>query len=44
MHNDMLVEGSERFSVSIDPLSLPHGIVLGNTKYAEVEILDNDSK
>ena len=44
MYDDELVEGGERFSVSIDPLSLPYGIVLGSNDYAEVEIVDDDSK
>ena len=37
-------EDSETFFVTIDPLSLPYGVTLGSNAYAEVTILDNDSK
>ena len=44
MVDDAILEGSERFNISIDPLSLPYGVVLGDTTIATVEILDNESK
>ena len=42
--DDVIVESKETFNVSIDPLSLPYGIVLGNITTAEVVILDDDGK
>ena len=42
--DDVIVENSERFIVSIDPFTLPFGVVLGEITYAEVEIIDDDSK
>ena len=44
MVDDMILEGSERFRVSIDSLSLPYGVVLGDIASATVEILDDESK
>ena len=44
MVDDLVIENSERFSVSIDPFTLPFGVVLGEISSAEVEILDDDSK
>ena len=38
----MILEGSEKFSISIDPLSLPYGVVLGDITSATVEILDDE--
>ena len=38
------LEDSEKFIVSIDPLSLPYGVVLGNNPTAEVVIMDDDGK
>ena len=38
------LEDSEKFVVSIDPLSLPYGVVLGDNPTAEVIIMDNDGK
>ena len=38
------VEITENFRVSIDPLSLPYGVVLGEFRSAEVNIMDNDGK
>ena len=37
-------EDSETFSVTIDPLSLPYGVTLSSNAYAEVTIMDDDSK
>ena len=42
--NIITVENTERFRVSIDPLSLPYGVVLGANLSAEVNILDIDGK
>ena len=42
--DDVLFEPNERFSISVDPLSLPHGVVLGSIPRATVSITDNDSK
>ena len=44
MVDDMILEGSESFNVSIDPLSLPYGVVLGDIANATVKILDDESK
>ena len=44
MVNDVALEGDEKFRVSIDPLSLPFGVTLGNHTSAEVVILDDDGK
>ena len=38
------VENPERLKISIDPLSLPYGVVLGDITSAELYILDNDGK
>ena len=40
--DNMKLEDSEKFTVSIDPLSLPYGVVLGDHPTAEVVIMDND--
>ena len=37
-------EGNETFIVSIDPISLPYGVILGSTASAVVTIVDDDSK
>ena len=42
--DDLVIENSESFSVSIDPFTLPYGVVLGEISSAEVEIVDDDSK
>ena len=42
--NIITVENTERFRVSIDPLSLPYGVVLGPVPSAEVNIVDIDGK
>ena len=39
-----MLEDSEKFIVSIDPLSLAYGVVLGDVPTAEVVILDDDGK
>ena len=44
MVDNVRLESSETFSVSIDPYSLPYGVVLGDITSAEVVILDNDRK
>ena len=40
--DNVKLEGSEKFIVSIDPLSLPYGVVLGDYPTAEVVIMDNE--
>ena len=42
--DNVKLEGSEKFIVSIDPLSLPYGVVLGDHPTAEVVIMDNGGK
>ena len=42
MVDTVMLEDSEKFIVSIDPLSLPYGVVLGDNPTAEVVIMDND--
>lgn len=42
--NDDIFDENETFYVTIDPLSLPYGVVLGNIASATVTILDDDSK
>ena len=42
--HDVLIERNETFRISIDPLSLPHGVVLGAISNAIVTIVDNDGK
>ena len=44
MIDNVKLEGSEKFIVSIDPLSLPYGVVLGDHPTAEVVIMDNEGK
>jgi len=40
--NDDILEQSETFRVSIEPISLPYGITLGSTESAVVTIQDDD--
>ena len=42
--DDSILEDIEMFIVSIDPLSLPYGVVFGDVPTAEVVIIDDDSK
>ena len=42
MVDNVILEDSEKFIVSIDPLSLPYGVVLGDHATADVIIMDND--
>ena len=42
--HDVILEHNETFRISIDPLSLPHGVILGTVSSATVTILDDDSK
>ena len=44
MIDNVKLEASEKFIVSIDPLSLPYGVVLGKYPTAEVVIIDNGGK
>ena len=42
--DDAVLENNETFNISINPLSLPYGVILGNITSAEVIIMDDDSK
>ena len=44
MVDTVMLEDSEKFIVSIDPLSLPYGVSLGGVPTAEVVIRDDDGK
>ena len=44
INDDSKFETHETFIVSIDPLSLPYGVILGSTASAVVTIVDDDSK
>ena len=44
MVDNVMLEDSEKFIVSIDPLSLPYGVSLGDNPTAEVFIMDDDGK
>ena len=44
MVDNVMLEESEKFIVSIDPLSLPYGVSLGDNPTAEVIIMDDDGK
>ena len=44
INDDSMFETHETFIVSIDPLSLPYGVILGSTASAVVTIVDDDSK
>ena len=41
MVDNVKLEVSKKFIVSIEPLSLPYGVVLGDHPTAEVVIMDN---
>ena len=43
MVNDLLEEGDETFTVTIDPASLPSGVTIGDHGSATVRIIDNDA-
>ena len=42
--DDVLFEPSESFHISIDPLSLPHGVVIGSIPRTTVTIMDDEGK
>ena len=42
--NDNDYEANEEFRVTIDPLSLPYGVILGSTADTVVTIMDDDCK
>ena len=42
--DDNIVESKETFNLTIDPSSLPTGIILGSHSQATVEIGSNDRK
>ena len=42
--NDRILEETETFTMSIDPVSLPYGVTLGSSASASVTIMDDDSK
>ena len=42
--DDKISERPETFRLTIVDISLPRGVSVGNMRYAEVEIIDNDRK
>ena len=42
--DDIIYEGNEDFTLTIDPSSLPTGVTVGNPDQATVTIVDNDGK
>ena len=42
--NDNILEGDEKFSLVIDPSSLPAGVTVSNPALAAVTIYDDDGK
>ena len=42
MVDNVKLEGNKNFFISIDPLSLPYGVVLGDHPAAEVVIVDDE--
>ena len=42
--NDDIFEENETFYATIDPLSLPYGITLGDITSSSITILDDDGK
>ena len=44
MIDDHILEETETFSVSVDPVSLPYGATVVSPASATVSIIDNDGK
>ena len=44
INNDDILEGSENFTLTINPSSVPTGVTVGNPGQATVTIVDNDRK
>ena len=44
INDDNILEGSENFTLTINPFSVPTGVTVGNPDQATVSILDNDGK
>ena len=44
MIDDRILENTETFGVSIDPVSLPYGVTLVSPASATVSIIDNDGE
>ena len=44
INHDMIVEGNENFTLTIDSSSLPTGITVGDPGQATVTIVDDDRK
>ena len=42
INDDNIVEGNEKFTLSIDPSSLPNGVTVINPNQTAVNIIDND--
>ena len=42
INDDNIVEGNEKFTLSIDPSSLPSGVTVINPNQTAVNIIDND--
>lgn len=41
--DDRILENTETFTISIDPISLPYGVTLVSPESATVSIVDDDS-
>ena len=44
INNDMILESSEDFTLTINPFSVPTGVTVGNPNQATVTIVDDDGK
>ena len=43
VNDDKLIENNEKFSLNIDPSSLPNEVTIGNLGQTTVTIVDNDN-
>ena len=41
---DNILEHDERFSLSVDPLTLPNRVTIGTSSHTTITIIDDDSK
>ena len=44
INDDDVLEGNENFIITIDPSSLPTGVIVGDPGQATVTIMDDDGK
>ena len=44
INDDAIIENNENFALTIDPSSLPTGVIVGSPDQAIVTIVDNDGK